>query len=44
MAAAGASVVEEFPDQQTTISLCNEAVTDAANQAGSRFPVDVPTD
>lgn len=44
VAAAGASVVEEFPDQQTTISLCNEAVTDAANQAASRFPVDVPTD
>ncbi len=44
VAAAGASVVEEFPDQVETISLCNEAVTDAANQAASRLPVDTPTD
>lgn len=44
VAAAGASVVEEFPDQQTTISLCNEAVRNAADQAASRFPVDVPAD
>lgn len=42
VAAAGATVVEEFPDQVETISLCNEAVTDAANQAASRFPVDNP--
>lgn len=42
VAEAGASVVEEFPDQQTTIESCNDAVRAAGNQAASRFPVDNP--
>lgn len=41
---AGATLVAESPDQQTTIENCNDAMRSAADQAASQFPVDTPTD
>lgn len=41
---AVASAVEQFPDQQETLSTCTDAVRVASDEAASRFPVDTPTD